>query len=239
MAKKYPHTLQEWQRYQEECWRLQRPDWIPKAPEIDYPEGYVWTDPDKGITIITLGPDDHPLKGSSLCWRCLAEAQGLAPNSVIPHAQGVGDICWEPPASVGVEPEQADPEPAEDGKPKQARIRVTIDGGQVIEASAAWLQRLDAEGQPVGPRIALHEPNETSHRLTWADGSQAVGPWEGGSQDWRDSWPPSWTDDSLTAEAVVPVEEMESFWCSLLHEAPFPPHEADEPAGRPDPDAQP
>lgn len=212
MATKPPQNLQEWQQYQEDCWRAKRPDWIPKAPELTWPEGYLWQSY-KGITFIILGPEDHPLQGRSICWRCLAEAQGIAPGPV-PHAQDVGDTCWSTPTPDRVEQLEA----PEDRNPfKAPHIRIDLEESPSLIApiytERVWLTRLDAEGRPVGERQEFHG----------TIGLEPPEPWDGF---------PSWTD-------AEPVETDLSEWFPEPPAPPVPAHETHDANGQPEEDDQP
>lgn len=98
------------------------------------------------------GAEDHPFKGQSWCWRCVAEAQGLS-ASAGQHAVFEGTICWGG--------HEATPH-AEDAEPdtREAGARVTVDE-QGIHAAEAWITKLDPEGQPIpGSRERLFPPAE-------------------------------------------------------------------------------
>lgn len=204
-----PRTLAAWHRYREECWRRQRPDWIPYVFRIQWPEGT-----EVGPTWWSFAPY-HPLAGQGFCWRCLADAQGIE-GSTVPHIrQRHGVICWsEAPTADGVEQVQAvGNQPAEDGQPdgKQAGPELTTleitfctpnpewlkalgadpaqpitirqDGQPPVQASFVRFTRLDEEGRPVGPPIVFPSPPD---------------PWDGF---------PSWTDDAEAEPAGPDIAE--------------------------------
>jgi hypothetical protein len=144
-----PRTLGQWLEFIR--WARARPDWFPgkHALSIRWPKEWEGT---RGPSWIPLA-QDHPFKGQSWCWRCLAEAQGVE-GIAVPHDSEGGAICW---GGGQAAPSAEDPDP----DTGQARLSITADGRQVVSASEAWITKLDPEGQPIpGTRERLFPPAE-------------------------------------------------------------------------------
>lgn len=171
-----PRTLAAWHRFQEECWRQQRYDWLPKEWEpSDFADQ---TRDDISEAVWFAAAQDHPFKGSSWCWRCLAEAHG-APCSHIPHVVREDAICWSPAERrTATEDGQQDRRPPGDESTSdwteagRQYVAEGFDTGtgfyvpppkptrQVFGATSVRITKLDAEGNPVG------EPQDLSDFAT-------------------------------------------------------------------------
>lgn len=171
-----PRTLAAWHRFQEECWRQQRYDWLPKPDTLGIP-WIVWS----------ALAEDHPFKGSRWCWRCVAEAIG-SPVGASTHISTNGTICWgKTEGDPGTEDRQQDTRPPGDestsdwteagrqfvregltaGGLIEAGRTYGVDTGtifytpppkppasagrQVVEGRSVRITRLDSQGRPVGP----------------------------------------------------------------------------------------
>ena len=95
-----PRTLAQWRH-----WAEKHPDSIPEDIGIrNWPEGQT-----EGPSWIPLA-NDHPLKGSEFCWRCIAEAQGF-PTGAVPHCSWPYVICWIEQEQTGGNAYTKDPDP--------------------------------------------------------------------------------------------------------------------------------
>lgn len=219
-----PRSLADWHRFQEECWRRERPDWC-EIPKITIPE--TWRSAD-GIEWIPFA--HHPLTGNTWCWRCLAEAQG-APVGPLPHHRKDGTICWgQAERDPGTEDRKQDgrapgDESTSDWTEAGRRyVAEGIDTGtffydpppppasaprrQVVEGQV-WLTKLDAENNPVGPPVHVGQ-----------GGFAGTPGWHGF---------PSWTDDAPSE----PVDEDISERSSQPTQTPFSPDRIEPPQGDP------
>jgi hypothetical protein len=113
--------------------------------------------------------EDHPFKGCEFCWRCLAEASGYAPG-LVPHRSGAHGICFQADGTPDTE------DPDEDGC---ETVTISTGAGHVV----AEVRVCD----PSRPALAGSE----EFRQWWQAGASIVA--EG--NDYRNTWPPSWTDE--------------------------------------------
>lgn len=137
MAVRPPHSAEEWSIWQDACIQTNRRHFLPQDFHIRrWPDGFP-----SGPGWLPLA-EDHPFKGSEFCWRCVAEASGLAGCEVVPHRRAEHVICWGP-AEGNPDPEDTEPDPG-------PAVEVTTSGQRVIEAASVRVQKLDASGRPVG-----------------------------------------------------------------------------------------
>lgn len=169
-----PRTLAAWHRFQEECWRQQRYDWLPNA------EGY-------GVSWAVWTPQgaDHPFKGCRWCWRCLAEAIG-SPVGTSHHIGTNGTICWgQTEGNPRAENRQQDTRPPGDESTSdwteagRRYVAEAVGGNEVIDSGTFFyapppepapaprrqvvpgrslrITPLDPEGNPTGPAQDISE----------------------------------------------------------------------------------
>lgn len=219
-----PRTLAAWHRFQEECWRQQRYDWLPKDWE---PEDF--SDPSRDdITEArwVAVAKDHPYKGQSWCWRCIAEAHG-APVAHIPHVKREDAICWRAAeGNPGTEDAVQDSRPPGDESTSdwtEAGRRYVAEGvdtgtffytpppkpasaprRQVVEGATLRITRLDEEGRPVGESQVVAGPGAAGLWLGFEDDAEA--------EPVRPDFP-EWS--ALYAAGPVPADQLRSFYDSV------------------------
>lgn len=211
-----PRTLAEWQTWAAKA-KQYRADWLPKRTDAFWPRtgGSCWSPV----------AEDHPFKGERFCWRCITKASGWKTRSFA-HTKHPGAICWKPPTADRIEPEQAArDDPTEDGEQDsgQAReVRISDPSRPALasrEEVAAWWdagRRIVSEDRPLGL-------TDTGQGFWPPIGTPAA--------DFRDSWPPSWTDFDPTRYPAG--------WCAPSNYAPAAePVQADQPERTPFHDAQ-
>lgn len=134
-----PRTLADWQEWQRRCREKGKFGQWAAAPWVG---GVAEGTPVQWV----ITAEDHPFKGQAFCWRCVAEAQGLAGTSKrAAHYRDPEVICWEAVGDPATE--DRDPDTSE------ARIVPTVDEqGNVT----AWFE---VEGEPYKPRgVSIREP---------------------------------------------------------------------------------
>lgn len=223
MAVRPPHSAEEWRVWQDACIQTLRRDLLPEDIHIrSWPDGVT-----QGASWLPFA-EDHPFKGYEFCWRCVAEASGFPSGEVVPHRRARHVLCWAPPeGNADPEDTQPDPGPAEDSAPADGgnveespfhRPQAT-DTGNLFWPPPGWSSRLETwrqqyQGEFPEAQRPVHEPPwriTEDGRHAYAEGLRPhpLAPWwnlaEDGrvlAKDFRDEWPPSWTDDAPAAEPV-------------------------------------
>lgn len=248
MAVRPPHFAEEWSIWQDACIQANRRDLLPQDLRVRrWPEGFP-----SGIGWTPVA-QDHPFTGSHFCWRCVAEASGLAGCEVVPHRRARHVICWGPAeGDTDAEDGQPDPGPS---------VEVTTPGVRTVEGSSIRVQKLDPSGRPIGPAQDLgsafvhfeaEEPDladtgtlfvnttrlrsvsvalspEAVERIAWVHATLEA------QHDFRDSWPPSWTDDAPAAEPIPALEPQRP---ALNPAQPVEAHSAEDEDWQPGTDAE-
>lgn len=98
-----PGSAEEWDVWVDACIQTNSRHYLPTDIGFKWPEGEPWPS-NRGVSWIPLA-EDHPFKGCSFCWRCIAEAEGWPLPDVIPHDREIGTVCWEPSPLDRVEQE--------------------------------------------------------------------------------------------------------------------------------------
>jgi hypothetical protein len=214
-----PRTLAAWLAWQRQCRAEGKfTEWA-EVTRLSWSDAQEWLG--EGPTQHWYG--DHPFKGHAFCWRCLALAQGLAAHPGIPHAETA--ICWQTGRHPGTkDPVENSRSPrvrvetdegrvviegsalyitkiSPEGIPLGPRERIVgpgfeaeaVDTGTFFwppywepteESKAATRRFAEKLGLPMEP-VQTDEPERTAQPDP-----------ESVQADYRDTWPPSWTDDA-------------------------------------------
>jgi hypothetical protein len=220
-----PRTLAAWLAWQRWCRAEGKFTKWAEVVRIFWPTEEQWTG--EGPELIWFGPD-HPFKGQAFCWRCVALAQGLTVG-VIPHHTQTGTICFQAGRDPGTkDPVEDSRAPRVRFETDEGRTVFET------PVNPLYVTRISAEGTPLGPRERIvargfeaeavdtgtlfWEPTAISIPLTDAQADAvyqfametdepertAQPDAEPVQADYRDTWPPSWTDDEASSPPGYP-----------------------------------
>lgn len=152
-----PRTAAAWIGFRVHCKTIGKPEWA-DIPPIVWPEDEPWK-PQHGPRWIPVA-EDHPFKGCTFCWRCLAEAQGDTAGG-IPHNRTGGVICFQADRDPGTEdrvedvggtPQVGFADPARPALAGEAEFRQWwLTGASIVRDGADETAAVDEQPQPSPP----------------------------------------------------------------------------------------